>query len=119
MMFRRYNIQVEKSTFNTSRCCFTIGTTRASVALYMAMRLHRRRAPPPYRADIRLHLAEIPAARRVLLRRASLPILDDQDHSVNADGGSSRSPYPPGIGVSAGQVITMDILQYLAGSAQP
>ena len=74
-LFERYNIQVEKSTFNTLTLLLTIGTTRSKVSrLYDAlMRIAREGAPaaaPGADArDPRLHPAALPAARRLLLRR--------------------------------------------------
>jgi arginine decarboxylase len=47
-LFERYNIQVEKSTFNTLSLLLTIGTTRSKVSrLYDAlMRIARERRAP-------------------------------------------------------------------------
>ena len=47
-LFERYNIQVEKSTFNTLTLLLTIGTTRSKVSrLYDAlMRIARQGRPP-------------------------------------------------------------------------
>ena len=74
-LFERYNIQVEKSTFNTLTLLLTIGTTRSKVSrLYDAlMRIAREKRAP--RRLVRtpgnpgLHQAALPAARRLLLRR--------------------------------------------------
>ncbi|MCW5622659.1 MAG: aminotransferase class I/II-fold pyridoxal phosphate-dependent enzyme, partial [Burkholderiales bacterium] len=125
-LFERYNIQVEKSTFNTLSLLLTIGTTRSKVSrLYDAlMRIARER-----RAPRRLYRTpDIPSftSLKYLPRDAfycggqALPILDEQDRINQRLSGriatDQITPYPPGIPVLVpGQVITMDILQYLAG----
>jgi len=125
-LFERYNIQVEKSTFNTLSLLLTIGTTRSKVSrLYDAlMRIARER-----RAPRRLYRTpEIPTftSLKFLPRDAfycggqGLPILDDQDRINQRLNGKVAAdqitPYPPGIPVLVpGQLITMDILQYLGG----
>jgi arginine decarboxylase len=125
-LFDRYNIQVEKSTFNTLTLLLTIGTTRSKVSrLYDAlMRIARERRVPR-----RLYrFPEIPGFTRLryLPRDAFycggelVPLVDDKDGlrrellgRVCAD---QIVPYPPGIPVLVpGQVITRDILQYLVG----
>ena len=124
-LFERYNIQVEKSTFNTLSLLLTIGTTRSKVSrLYDAlMRIARER-----RAPRRLYRTpEIPGftTLKFLPRDAfycggqAMPILDEQDKLNQALNGKVAAdqitPYPPGIPVLVpGQVITQDILQYLA-----
>ena len=73
-LFERYNIQVEKSTFNTLTLLLTIGTTRSKVSrLYDAlmriackMRTPRRLYQSP---EIPLYPTTLPATRRLLLRR--------------------------------------------------
>jgi arginine decarboxylase len=125
-LFDRYNIQVEKSTFNTLTLLLTIGTTRSKVSrLYDAlMRIARERRVPR-----RLYrFPEIPGFTklRYLPRDAFycggelVPLVNDKDGlrrellgRVCAD---QIVPYPPGIPVLVpGQVITRDILQYLVG----
>jgi len=125
-LFDRYNIQVEKSTFNTLTLLLTIGTTRSKVSrLYDAlMRIARERRSPR-----RLYrFPEIPGFTRLryLPRDAFycggelVPLVNDKDNfrrellgRVCAD---QIVPYPPGIPVLVpGQVITRDILQYLIG----
>jgi arginine decarboxylase len=125
-LFERYNIQVEKSTFNTLSLLLTIGTTRSKVSrLYDAlMRIARER-----RASKRLYRSpDIPGFTqlRYLPRDAfycagtAVPILDEHDR-INAVlngkvAADQITPYPPGIPVLVpGQVITADITQYLAG----
>ena len=125
-LFDRYNIQVEKSTFNTLTLLLTIGTTRSKVSrLYDAlMRIARERRVPR-----RLYrFPEIPGFTklRYLPRDAFycggelVPLVDDKDGlrrelfgRVCAD---QIVPYPPGIPVLVpGQLITREILQYLVG----
>jgi arginine decarboxylase len=125
-LFDRYNIQVEKSTFNTLTLLLTIGTTRSKVSrLYDAlMRIARER-----RAPRRLYrFPEIPGFTklRFLPRDAFYcggeltPLVNEKDNikrellgRVCAD---QIVPYPPGIPVLVpGQVITREILQYLVG----
>ncbi|MFN0315065.1 MAG: aminotransferase class I/II-fold pyridoxal phosphate-dependent enzyme [Burkholderiales bacterium] len=125
-LFERYNIQVEKSTFNTISLLLTIGTTRSKVSrLYDAlMRIARegRSARRLYKSP------EIPrfTQLRYLPRDAFycggqlISIFDEQDkinpalnNRVAAD---QLTPYPPGIPVLVpGQVITQEVAQYLAG----
>ncbi len=125
-LFERYNIQVEKSTFNTLSLLLTIGTTRSKVSrLYDAlMRIARER-----RSARRLYRTpDIPGFTQLkyLPRDAfycggqALAILDEQDRINAALNGKVAAdqvtPYPPGIPVLVpGQVITPEITQYLAG----
>jgi arginine decarboxylase len=125
-LFERYNIQVEKSTFNTLSLLLTIGTTRSKVSrLYDAlMRIARER-----RSTRRIYRTpDIPGFTHLkyLPRDAfycggqGLPILDDQDRINAALNGKVAAdqitPYPPGIPVLVpGQVITAEIMHYLAG----
>lgn len=124
-LFDRYNIQIEKSTFNTITLLLTIGTTRSKVSrLYDAlMRIARENRP----ARRLVRTPEIPAFTklRYLPRDAYycggelVPVFDDQERvnralrgRVCADG---VVPYPPGIPVLVpGQLITPAIAQYLA-----
>jgi arginine decarboxylase len=124
-LFDRYNIQIEKSTFNTITLLLTIGTTRSKVSrLYDAlMRIAREKRSP--RRLVRT--PEIPAFTklRYLPRDAYycggelVPVFDEQERvnrtlrgRVCADG---IVPYPPGIPVLVpGQLITPDIAEYLA-----
>ncbi len=125
-LFERYNIQVEKSTFNTLSLLLTVGTTRSKVSrLYDAMmRISRegRTARRLYRTP------EIPGftSLKYLPRDAFysagqyLAILDERDKINSALNGKVAAdqitPYPPGIPVLVpGQIITADIMQYLAG----
>jgi arginine decarboxylase len=125
-LFERYNIQVEKSTFNTLSLLLTVGTTSSKVSrLYDAlMRIARERRAPKrlYRTPDIPRFTQL----RYLPRDAFyctgevLPVLDDNDKlnrglegKVAAD---QLTPYPPGIPMLVpGQLITADILQYVAG----
>jgi arginine decarboxylase len=125
-LFDRFNIQVEKSTFNTLTLLLTIGTTRSKVSrLYDALMRLAREGRSPRRL---VRTPEIPAFTRLryLPRDAYycggelVPVLDDKErvnrrlsHRVCADG---IVPYPPGIPVLVpGQVITPRITEFLAG----
>lgn len=125
-LFEHYNIQVEKSTFNTLTLLLTIGTTRSKVSrLYDAlMRIARKNRAPRriYRT------VEIPrfTALKYLPRDAFycngelMPLLDEKD-SINPDltgrvCADQITPYPPGIPVLVpGQVIAQEITRYLVG----
>ncbi|HZF20153.1 MAG TPA: aminotransferase class I/II-fold pyridoxal phosphate-dependent enzyme [Burkholderiales bacterium] len=125
-LFDRYNIQVEKSTFNTLTLLLTIGTTRSKVSrLYDAlMRIARERRSPR-----RLYrFPEIPGFTklRYLPRDAFycggelVPLVNDKDNLRRELLGRACAdqivPYPPGIPVLVpGQVITREVLQYLVG----
>jgi len=125
-LFDRYNIQVEKSTFNTLTLLLTIGTTRSKVSrLYDALMRIAREGRAPRRL---YRFPEIPGFTRLrcLPRDAfycggeQVPLVDEKDSirrelldRVCAD---QIVPYPPGIPVLVpGQVITRDILHYLVG----
>jgi len=124
LLFERYNIQVEKSTFNTLTLLLTIGTTRSKVSrLYDAlMRIARERRAP--RRLVRT--PEIPAFTklRYLPRDAYycggelMPVFDDRERVNRALAGRVCAdqivPYPPGIPMLVpGQLITRKILNYL------
>ncbi len=125
-LFDRYNIQVEKSTFNTVTLLLTIGTTRSKVSrLYDALMRIAREGRAPRRL---YRFPEIPGFTRLryLPRDAFycggelVPLVDERDRvrrelldRVCAD---QIVPYPPGIPVLVpGQVITRDIVNYLVG----
>ena len=123
-LFERYNIQTEKSTFNTLTLLLTIGTTRSKVSrLYDAlMRIARER-----RAPRRLvQTPEIPGFTRLrfLPRDAYysggevVPVFDERERVSEALAGRVCAdqivPYPPGIPVLVpGQLITPEIVDYL------
>jgi arginine decarboxylase len=125
-LFDRYNIQVEKSTFNTVTLLLTIGTTRSKVSrLYDGLMRIAREGRAPRRL---YRFPEIPGFTklRYLPRDAFycggelVPLVDERDRvrrelldRVCAD---QIVPYPPGIPVLVpGQVITRDIVNYLVG----
>jgi arginine decarboxylase len=123
-LFNRFNITVEKSTFNTITLLLTIGTTRSKCSrLYDALRriAHERRAPRrPYRAPVlppftALHCLPRDAYYSV----GELVGLLDENEQVNqrlfgrvcAD---QIVPYPPGIPVLVpGQVINETVVEFL------
>src|SRR5690349_21543855 len=124
-LFERYNIQVEKSSFNTLSLLLTVGTTRSKVSrLYDALMRIAREGRSPRRL---YRTPEIPGFTHLkyLPRDAfycggtTLPILDEQDKINSALTGKVAAdqitPYPPGIPVLVpGQVITPDVVTYLA-----
>jgi arginine decarboxylase len=123
-LFTRFNITVEKSTFNTLTLLLTIGTTRSKCSrLYDAlMRIAReKRAPrrlyrtpdlPPF-----TELAFLP--RDAYYATGELvPLLDENDQVNRSLAGrvccDQIVPYPPGIPVLVpGQRITDNIVEYL------
>ena len=123
-LYTRFNITVEKSTFNTLTLLLTIGTTRSKCSrLYDAlMRIAReKRAPrrlyrspdlPPFTA------ARLPAPRRLLRDRRTGAAARRQRPGQPRHRRSYRCdqivPYPPGIPVLVpGQRITDNIVEYL------
>lgn len=123
-LFDRYNIQVEKSTFNTLTLLLTIGTTRSKVSrLYDALMRIAREGRAPRRL---YQTPDIPGFTRLryLPRDAFycgghiVPLLDEKDQVNGALAGKVSAdqitPYPPGIPVLVpGQEITAEIIQYL------
>ncbi|HSO05764.1 MAG TPA: aminotransferase class I/II-fold pyridoxal phosphate-dependent enzyme [Pelomicrobium sp.] len=123
-LFDRYNIQVEKSTFNTLTLLLTIGTTRSKVSrLYDALMRIAREGRSPRRL---YQTPDVPrfTELRYLPRDAFYcggelaPLLDERDRVNSALAGKVSSdqvvPYPPGIPVVVpGQVITQEIVHYL------
>ena len=123
-LFERYNIQVEKSTFNTLTLLLTIGTTRSKVSrLYDALMRIARQGRPPRRL---VQTPEIPnfTKLRYLPRDAYycggelLPVFDERERVNRKLAGCVCAdqivPYPPGIPVLVpGQVITSKIADYL------
>ena len=125
-LFDRFNIQVEKSTFNTLTLLLTIGTTRSKVSrLYDALMRIAREGRAPRRL---YQFPEIPEFTRLrcLPRDAYycggevVPLLDEKENvnralydRVCAD---QIVPYPPGIPVLVpGQLITREVVDYLVG----
>jgi arginine decarboxylase len=124
-LFERYNIQTEKSTFNTLTLLLTIGTTRSKVSrLYDALMRIARGNKAPRRL---VRTPEIPGFTklRYLPRDAYycggelVPVFDDKERVNRALArrvcADQIVPYPPGIPVLVpGQVITREIAEYLA-----
>jgi len=124
-LFERFNIQVEKSTFNTLTLLLTIGTTCSKVSrLYDAlMRIARENRAPRrlYQVLEPPHFTELKYLPRDAFYCGGelVPLLDEQDkvnpnlnERVCAD---QITPYPPGIPVLVpGQMITKEVIQYLA-----
>lgn len=125
-LFDRYNIQVEKSTFNTLTLLLTIGTTRSKVSrLYDALMRISREGRAPRRL---YEIPDIPGFTRLeyLPRDAfycegeMAPLLDEREELnaalANRISADQIVPYPPGIPVLVpGQVITPEIVRYLTG----
>jgi len=125
-LFERFNIQVEKSTFNTLTLLLTIGTTRSKVSrLYDALMRLAREGLAPRRL---VQTPEIPAFTRLrfLPRDAYycggelIPVFDDRERVNRRLAGRIAAdqivPYPPGIPVLVpGQLITKKIVDYLGG----
>ncbi|MCZ7563613.1 MAG: aminotransferase class I/II-fold pyridoxal phosphate-dependent enzyme [Burkholderiales bacterium] len=125
-LFTRFNIQVEKSTFNTVTLLLTVGTTRSKVSrLYDALMRIAREG----RAARRLvQFPDVPDFTRLrcLPRDAyycggeAVPLLDPKENPNKALAervcADQIVPYPPGIPVLVpGQVITRPILDFLVG----
>mgnify|MGYP001553521076 FL=1 len=123
-LFEHFNIQVEKSTFNTLTLLLTIGTTHSKVSrLYDAlMRIARER-----RAPRRLvQTPQMPGFTRLryLPRDAYycggelVPVFDEHERLNKALAGRVCAdqivPYPPGIPVLVpGQLISGNVVEYL------
>src|SRR5688500_14599699 len=125
-LFERFNIQVEKSTFNTLTLLLTIGTTRSKVSrLYDALMRIARERRAPHRL---VQSPEIPpfTTLRYLPRDAYycggelVPVFDERERVNPRLAGRTAAdqivPYPPGIPVLVpGQLITKKIVDYLGG----
>lgn len=123
-LFERFNIQVEKSTFNTLTLLLTIGTTRSKVSrLYDALMRIAREGRAPRRL---VQTPEVPTFTKlkVLPRDAYycggelVPVFDERERVNRALAGRVCAdqivPYPPGIPVLVpGQQITAQVLEYL------
>jgi arginine decarboxylase len=123
-LFERYNIQVEKSTFNTLSLLFTIGTTRSKLSrLYDALMRIARQGQRPRRL---VQTPEIPGftTLRYLPRDAYycggelVPVFDERERINRKLTGRVCAdqivPYPPGIPVLVpGQLITGRVVEYL------
>jgi arginine decarboxylase len=125
-LFERFNIQVEKSTFNTLTLLLTIGTTRSKVSrLYDALMRIARQGLHPRRL---VQTPEIPPFTKLkyLPRDAYycggelVPVFDERERVNRSLAGRICAdqivPYPPGIPVLVpGQQVTSKILDYLGG----
>src|SRR5688572_6436800 len=126
LLFERYNVQVEKSTFNTLTLLLTVGTTRSKVSrLYDALMRIAREGHAPRRL---VQTVEIPSFTklRFLPRDAYycggelVPVFDDRERVSRRLAGLIAAdqivPYPPGIPVLVpGQLITSKVVDYLGG----
>jgi arginine decarboxylase len=124
-LFERYNIQVEKSTFNTLTLLLTIGTTRSKVSrLYDALMRIARAGRPARRLVQTPHIPRL-TRLRYLPRDAYycggelVPVFDEKERVNRALKGRICAdgivPYPPGIPVLVpGQLITGEISEFLA-----
>ena len=123
-LFERFNIQIEKSTFNTVTLLLTIGTTHSKVSrLHDALvRLARERRAPRrlYRVPDIARFTSL----RFLPRDAyfcdgeQLPMIDEDERPdmglVGRVSADQIVPYPPGIpALVPGQVITAEVLRFL------
>ena len=123
-LFNRFNITVEKSTFNTLTLLLTLGTTRSKCSrLYDALRriAHERRAPRRlYRAPVLPPFTELCCLPRDAYYSTGelVGLLDDNEQvdarllgRVCAD---QIVPYPPGIPVLVpGQRINATVVEFL------
>ena len=123
-LFERFNIQVEKSTFNTLTLLLTIGTTRSKVSrLYDALMRIAREQRAPRRL---VQTPEIPPfTKLIFLPRDAyycggelVPVFDERERVNRKLAGRVAAdqivPYPPGIPVLVpGQRITKSIVDYL------
>ncbi|MFN7887298.1 MAG: ornithine decarboxylase, partial [Betaproteobacteria bacterium] len=123
-LYTRFNITIEKSTFNTITLLLTVGTTRSKCSrLYDAlMRIAREKRAPRrlYRTPDLPAFTELACLPRDAYYASGelLPLLDDDDRPNAALLGRICAdqivPYPPGIPVLVpGQVINENIVDYL------
>jgi arginine decarboxylase len=123
-LFTRFNITVEKSTFNTITLLLTIGTTRSKCSrLYDAlMRISREKRAPRrlYRSPDLPPFTELVCLPRDAYYCGGelIALLDDDDRPNSALLGRVCAdqivPYPPGIPVLVpGQLINANIVEFL------
>lgn len=123
-LFNRFNITVEKSTFNTITLLLTLGTTRSKCSrLYDALRriAHERRAPRRlYRAPVLPPFTDLHCLPRDAYYSPGelVGLLDDNDRPNAALSGRVSCdqivPYPPGIPVLVpAQVISDTVIEFL------
>jgi arginine decarboxylase len=123
-LFEHYNIQVEKTTFNTLTLLLTIGTTRSKCSrLYDALMRIAREGRKPRKLE-QMHGIPGFTSLKYLPRDTyfcegeMLPLLAKKGQAnhalINRISADQIVPYPPGIPVLVpGQLITADILEYL------
>jgi arginine decarboxylase len=123
-LFEHYNIQVEKTTFNTLTLLLTIGTTRSKCSrLYDALMRIAREGRKPRKLE-QMHGIPGFTSLKYLPRDTyfcegeMLPLLAKKGEAnqqlVNRISADQIVPYPPGIPVLVpGQLITADIIEYL------
>jgi len=123
-LFTRFNITVEKSTFNTITLLLTIGTTRSKCSrLYDALRriAHERRAPRRlYRAPVLPPFTELRCLPRDAYYSTGelVGLLDENEQIserlVGRVCADQVVPYPPGIPVLVpGQLINDQVVEFL------
>ena len=123
-LFNRFNITVEKSTFNTITLLLTIGTTRSKCSrLYDALRriAHERGAPRRlYRAPVLPPFSDLLCLPRdAYYSTGELVGLLDDDEKINSRllgrvCADQIVPYPPGIPVLVpGQIINDTVIEFL------
>lgn len=124
VLFERFNIQVEKSTFNTVTLLLTIGTTHSKVSrLHDALARIAKEPRPPRRLCRAPDIAHF-TSLRYLPRDAyfcggeRLPMIDEDeqpnDALIDRVAADQIVPYPPGIpALVPGQVITGEVLRFL------
>ncbi len=126
-LFEQFNIQVEKTTFNTITLLLTIGTTLGKVMrLENALKRMAKDAketgdglelkPPPPLPPTG-EIARLP--RDVFFERGEVVQLMDSSTELNSElegtiSADQITPYPPGVPVLVpGQVISNEVLDYL------
>jgi arginine/lysine/ornithine decarboxylase len=126
-LFEKYNIQVEKTTFNTITLLLTIGTTLGKVmrlenalkriAREARAKHHGMELTPPPPLPPTGEIARLP--RDVFFERGEVVRLMDSRTELNpalegAISADQITPYPPGVPVLVpGQVISREVLEYL------
>jgi arginine decarboxylase len=125
-LFEHYNIQVEKTTFNTVTLLLTIGTTRSKCSrLYDALMRIAREGRAPRKLEAMHGIPRFTELKYLprdtyFSEGEMLPLLAKKSQAnnalINRISADQIVPYPPGIPVLVpGQVITADILEYLVG----
>lgn len=125
VLFERFNIQVEKTTYNTMTFLLSVGTTRSKMArLVDALErlAHERRSAPLVHSRIPAlpEMSELACLPRDAFFESGelLPLMNEAGvinlELVGRVSCDQIVPYPPGIPVLVpGQVVNQDCLQYL------